>query len=655
MRVTESTLRRIAADAHANVMRPDEIAADLASVQRRIAAGEGAQPVGVTVRPLGDPPRRGWRIALVGAVAVAAIAVVVGVVLTRDRGSDRIQSPGTAGTAGVTTTPSTAPTTAPAPAGGPIAVDAADPPPLVQPTPFVTLSRHANPDGQAIEVAIGIGRIAVRQPGDDHLTLIDTTDRGGTVPSVTSVPLDEQLTNLVLGPGDVVYGVGDPRLSSTEIPEAFRMVAIALSGDRSGHVIAEADLDPVTYTELPVGAFGHGLLGIVDRSRNVNAEIMRYADPDGNTLGLGPGLPPLLTWTPAIAGASGTVTNTVTGTTWDLAVTVAPTHGEEYLGLSPPMPTSGGRVVYTLRIGADLSPDSDFGSNAMPVVAILEPDGSGRWIRLPDDWTVAASDLSGTVLMRTTTDSVELALLDDVLAATVTLRGPGSLTRPILAIDGCRSTSARGPAGFTVDGAFARPTSQPAVTQVFGNPADPYGSRFVIVQRFFSEQRVAERPAPGQVTVNPSSGRSSADWILPDGSEIYVNSRDVSEADLVAIVQGLVARPLDAAVPGVDLVDPAVPLTLLDEALGTVAGINLASSSCTLEDGRQVMVAVLGGRPLGRFIRLLDSPSPLPAAHTLDDGTTLIVSSPGGDFDLDAALATVHQATPEQWEELRGG
>jgi hypothetical protein len=38
-------------------------------------------------------------------------------------------------------------------------------------------------------------------------------------------------------------------------------------------------------------------------------------------------------------------------------------------------------------------------------------------VRLPDDWSVVASDVWGTVLMRTTDTSIELALLDEVTAA----------------------------------------------------------------------------------------------------------------------------------------------------------------------------------------------------------------------------------------------
>ena len=81
--------------------------------------------------------------------------------------------------------------------------------------------------------------------------------------------------------------------------------------------------------------------------------------------------------------------------------------------LGRPIPVT--RVVYSVNIGDGLPPSRDFGPSAMPVVAMLEPDGSGRWIRLPDDWSVVSSDVWGTVLARTTDTALELALLDDLV------------------------------------------------------------------------------------------------------------------------------------------------------------------------------------------------------------------------------------------------
>ncbi len=96
-----------------------------------------------------------------------------------------------------------------------------------------------------------------------------------------------------------------------------------------------------------------------------------------------------------------------------------------FVGASPPAPTTGGRVIYFERIGADLTPDQDFGPNALPVIAILNPDGTGSWVRLPDDWDVVASDVWGTVLMRRTDTELEFAFLDDALEASATSHRPG--------------------------------------------------------------------------------------------------------------------------------------------------------------------------------------------------------------------------------------
>ena len=103
---------------------------------------------------------------------------------------------------------------------------------------------------------------------------------------------------------------------------------------------------------------------------------------------------------------------------WQLDIRRDAAHAGTDVRPSPPAPTTGGRVIYFERIGADLTPDQDFGANAMPVVAILNQDGSGSWVRLPEDWDVVASDVWGTVLMRQTDTAYEFALLDDSVPPT---------------------------------------------------------------------------------------------------------------------------------------------------------------------------------------------------------------------------------------------
>ena len=299
-------------------------------------------------------------------------------------------------------------------APGTISVDAATAPPLVVPDPLVAIPLAPNPNGNRISVAIGPTSVAVLQPATDVVTLIHLGADVDVAASVRDVGIDEQLYSIVLGPGDVLYGFGDAPIIDN-IPDA-RYVAIPLSGERAGSVVAEVSLSWLQYTELPPGAFGHGPDGVIDRDRDVNSTVIGYVDVDGAPVEWSGPAPPLLTFETDL-GDGGRVSVVGSDLAWNLAIKKSPDHGGDYVGPSPPAPTSRGRVIYTDTIGPDLSPDQDFGPNQMPVVAVLEPDGSGRWIRLPDDWSVAASDMWGTVLIRTTDDSIEVALLDDALAA----------------------------------------------------------------------------------------------------------------------------------------------------------------------------------------------------------------------------------------------
>ena len=52
----------------------------------------------------------------------------------------------------------------------------------------------------------------------------------------------------------------------------------------------------------------------------------------------------------------------------------------------------------------------------MPVIAVLNPDGTGSWHTVPTGWQVVSSDVGGTVFARRVGDTVELARLDEALA-----------------------------------------------------------------------------------------------------------------------------------------------------------------------------------------------------------------------------------------------
>ena len=153
------------------------------------------------------------------------------------------------------------------------------------------------------------------------------------------VPLDVMPSSLVAaGPGDVVYGLGQ-----AEQQTQTRVLAIALSGERTGQVIASTppfDINP--YLELPVGAIGHGPAGIVDRARRVGEQLMGYVDGAGQPLEWAG--PPLLT-----IDEDDTIRSDGGGTEWPLDIERHPQAPMPFEGPSPPAAAADGGAVYSDR------------------------------------------------------------------------------------------------------------------------------------------------------------------------------------------------------------------------------------------------------------------------------------------------------------------
>lgn len=298
-----------------------------------------------------------------------------------------------------------------------IVVDASNPPPLVEPVVLASVPLEPDPSGSGVSVAIGPDNIVVKQPTSDFVSLIGPPDV-----TVRQVPVPVELNSIVSGPGPVVYGLGGPVFDADDqtVPRGLRFLAIPFLGDRAGDIVAETEVALNDYLELPDSFFGHGPNGVIDRGRQVGRTVIDYVDETGAPLDPSDEFP-----LPAFEDTDGdgiresrdVIELVGSERSWQLDIRRDPAHAGTYVGPSPPAPTTGGRVVYFERIGADLTPEQDFGPNAMPVVAILNPDGSGTWVRLPDDWGVVASDVWGTVLMRRTGTELEFALLDDALDA----------------------------------------------------------------------------------------------------------------------------------------------------------------------------------------------------------------------------------------------
>lgn len=359
----------------------DEVRAHI-DVEARLASIHASGAMIAPVRR--RVPPRVWA----AAASVVIIAVgAVGLSTLRSGGGAVSPSP-----TPVDSTPSASSTTTPVEtlpsvSLDPIAVSYSSPPPTFQPRVFATVSLDA-------QVGITETGAVVATNGSVY-----TVDWDGTSSEVTSIGWD--LIYPVVFEG-VVYGLAQP--SSGQEPV---MVSAALLPNPAG-VLSATPVGGAAYIELPVAPFGLGRDGIVDRVRDVGATVAPYAAYGGS---------------PHVfeAAASATMDDSwmVTssgGQRWQLsresdpAAATGPPAAPERAG---PLPGADGTVVLLSSIGAPVDADADFSTYEQPVIAQLEADGSGRWWSLPEGWTLAASDVFGTVLQRTTSNGIELARFPD--------------------------------------------------------------------------------------------------------------------------------------------------------------------------------------------------------------------------------------------------
>jgi hypothetical protein len=287
----------------------------------------------------------------------------------------------TGSTSTIATSPPTTTATTPQGSDG-LTVTYTAPPPLLTPTPFFsgeTFFAAISPDGTTI--AIDASGAATLISPDGTTSVVD---------------LEVMPTHLVAGPSGVLYGLHYATDGPDPAAPEASIVAIASTGERSGQVIAEAPVDRNTYLESPVGIFGSGPAGIIDRF--TGQLLIGWVDPSGQPM----------TWpTPPPAPARITVddaTDVITssaGTSWPLRIERHPDwRGTDYVGESPPGPTADGGAVLWTSLGPPAD-DSDYPPPTMGVIAQLRPDGTATWHRLPDDWHVLYSDIGGTLLAHT--------------------------------------------------------------------------------------------------------------------------------------------------------------------------------------------------------------------------------------------------------------
>ena len=293
----------------------------------------------------------------------------------------------------------------PAP-GEPIAVSYADLPPALNLVPYAVVDVPVDADG---EFGTNVPQAAVLADGgviliDERVPTAYVVGRDG---SASTVALDVVPKFLVATPGPVVYGL-EPSEGG-----ALEFVAISLTGDTAGQVVARQSVaDPSLYLELPIGTFGSTADGVVDRVREPGAVMIGHVDAAGNPVSVDAG--PL--WT---INDDGVVSDG--SQQWALAIERHPNSAPQFAGESPPAPTVNGAGVVWTYLGPPI--EGDEFSQTMPVVAVLNPDGTGSWHTVPTGWQVVTSDIGGTVFARRVGDTVELARLDEALADRAGLRG----------------------------------------------------------------------------------------------------------------------------------------------------------------------------------------------------------------------------------------
>lgn len=376
----------------------------------RVEAGDDPVSVVSTDR---RPPRRAW---IVLAAAAAAIVVVAGIAFVLDR-PDEIRTVDTAPSTLLSTNPvpttvrtTVAPVTAP-PASPPSSPPTSTVAEIPGGTPTITVSYQAPPPtadfdqmattsyaapGQAdYPAAIGDLGIAVVGPGSVTVLTWDGTTR--------EIPIDStDLRSPLYGPGDVLYGLDADR----------GMVAIALSGPRSGEVVASTPLPegPMPAWEAAgPNSFAHGADGVVDVAITTGGPtLIGYVDVGGAPISWpGERLQPTgIDRTPTTDRPPDATSFLRNGDrTVQLTIDRSPAWAKpaEYPG---PGRGPDGAVVYPAELG---TAELDDGTRVdVSAVAVLRQDGEAFWSTIDPTFEFAASSPWGVLVKRVEPESLSI-------------------------------------------------------------------------------------------------------------------------------------------------------------------------------------------------------------------------------------------------------
>jgi hypothetical protein len=389
------------------------------------------------------PGRRRWPIAAVAASLV--VFAIAGLVIIRsgtdepqgpvttdpatvvdgavdpsipDRAPPTVASPNaTTGTAADTTTTapqqsSTTATAPPTPTAAnltPISATYLDPPPMLELTTIAAVELAFDPargGPSASAIALDNGAVAVIDHAAREIIVVDPTAGDRRVPLDAAMP---NLTGLAVGgPDRVLYvifegGLKNP-LSATEI------AAIPTDGPRAGQAIATSPIDLISYTHTHPSVLGLGPTSVVDK--RTGESLIHYVDATGGPLQAqlpAPAYPlaqPIENWAAFETGLEVAPTKGAPAT-WHVDVDRAPGSFGGLGDLPEPTAIDSGRVLVTTAIGP--SRPGDYGAPTQHVVAVLDPDGSGSWRSIPEDWQLAAADLYGPLYTRIIDSTIEIS------------------------------------------------------------------------------------------------------------------------------------------------------------------------------------------------------------------------------------------------------
>jgi hypothetical protein len=232
------------------------------------------------------------------------------------------------------------------------------------------------------------------------------------------------------------------------------------------------------------------------------------------------------------------------------------------------------------------------------------------------------------------------------------------LERPVIDLAGCRQAWGRDAAAAPVEGAYVWSHSPGLPLQLIVPAGGGPAGRFAVAVRAFSGQRFDPSNANTSVGATPARAGfptprwGELTWRLPDGSEAYLRTSTMTQAELTALAVALVPRPAGAPIPAFDV--SGEELSVLDEAVSPVDVGPIRESACELDGGGWLKATIVAGRALGHALFLTDrGGGAAVAVRALADGRILVVT---GREDVSGrvgeALGHVREATDVEWQSL---